>query len=107
MMIREEVSLLIPNRPPDSPFYRGLHIQHTDQEPPLIRRLLNDLGRWLAGTMARFGFNSDQNRRGAGLRCLHGSGEFEAVTGPDTVVMIRSGNQSRWIVRARLDVVER
>ena len=57
--------------------------------------------------MTCFGFNSNQNRRGAGLRCLQGGREFEAMARPYAVVMICRGDQRRRIIRPRFDVVQR
>jgi hypothetical protein len=66
-----------------------LHTERADQETPAIRELFDKLRRGLAGAMTGLSLDANQHRRWSTLSCLQGGCEFETVTGPDTIVMIR------------------
>src|SRR5213592_4828133 len=99
-----------PVPPPTAP-YRPLracpHSQNADQECPPVRLLLDDLGSGLAGPVARFGLDADQDRRRARLRRLQGRGELERVAGYDTVVVVGGGDEGRRVARTGVEMVQR
>ena len=50
--------------------------------------------------MTGLGFNTDENRVGATMCMLQGSGKFETVPGNDPVIVVGCRDQRRWIVGA-------
>ena len=64
------------------------------------------LGDWLSASVARAGFDADQDRRSPRLRVLHSGRVFETVPRNNAIVMIRRQYQHGWIFNTFTDIVE-
>ena len=81
--------------------------QRLREERPGVR-LLGDKHRGrLAETVSRLRVDADEDRCIAALRRLHRRREFERVSRDDAVVMVGGKDERRWVMRARLEVVQR
>ena len=77
------------------------------EKPPLIGLVLDNFAVSLPRAVSGAGFGADENRRKSSLRGLQCSGELEAVTRKNAIVMIGS-RDGRWrIFGARLHIADR
>src|SRR3546814_544556 len=72
-----------------------------------IRKFFYDLVGWLARSMSRAGFDTDEVRLTPDFGMLQGGGIFEAVTGDDQVIRIRRDHHDRRIIQSAPDIVIR
>ena len=82
-------------------------VQVRGQESPAVGLLLDQLGDRFPHSVTGLGIDTDQHRGVPLLYRLQSSGEFKAVGGVDTVVVIPGRNQGRWVDRPLFQVVVR
>src|SRR3546814_19550537 len=83
---------------PYTTLFRSHHPHILKEKLPLIGLLVQDLGGRLAGAMAGFGFNADQDGVVSRMRFLQPGGEFKGMGGNHPVIMVGSCYQGSRVI---------